>query len=785
MNKILKYVGAAIIGILTIASCSPDDYGTVNPDGIPTIEGVTPVITVDQTINQVTFSLPADMKGVMPIWIIDGTTYSTVNGLKKIYTKAGDYQVELKLMNKNGISDGSVTATFHIDNTVFDFTRYITLLCGGTENSSKEWRMQNEVAGHMGCGPAGTTGTEWWSAGVDDKKGVGIYDNRLIFGSDHSYTFNPGEAGTMYVNKGVTGIWTDHENADNDYNVPMAEKKTNFEFDVVGEDLFITLPSQTPFLYVPYADSWTSPRFKVESITGSTLNLIADNGSIAWHFTLTSGAAEVAFNGFKYASEFNIWKPIDDASSYTTSFWYAPGWTQIADPGFAQNGSEYTFTLPSATTDQWQAQCFIIPNTLALSAGTKYDFSCILNSSTDNAHVTLKLTDKTNDGNYVFVETIALKAYEDYVFYLSDVNNMTADADCKLVIDFGGNGENCTATVKNITLKDHANDDGTILPKEEEPATVTWREADNLLKNLQFTKFFYYAPGWNQIADPALTEKDGSYTLALPSATYDRWQAQFHMKNTGVALSADKKYDFRVVFNSSTDIKGVSIKLAQDDDDNTFILDSRADLTAYNDYTFEGVNLEGKDISNLKIVFDFGGNPDGSEITISKILLQEHAANAEELTWDAAAGNNLWTESLSPNFFYYAPGWSQIADPTVTQNGRTVKLSLPTATTDQWQAQVAWKETGISTKANEKYDFQVLLTPNQNLNGVTVKLVKDGDDNTFYFTDRINLSAYETYTFRYVGMAGIDMDKVNLFLDFGGNPANTEIEVSDIILRKH
>ena len=34
------------------------------------------------------------------------------------------------------------------------------------------------------------------------------------------------------------------------------------------------------------------------------------------------------------------------------------------------------------------------------------------------------------------------------------------------------------------------------------------------------------------------------------------------------------------------------------------------------------------------------------------------------------------------------------------------------------------------------------------------------------------------------GMEGIDADQVNLVLDFGGNPANTEVTVSKIIVKE-
>ncbi len=794
MKNIFKYLfGLAALALF--AACSPESFD--GADGkIPSLEDVDPVVTVDQNINQVTFSLPSNVKGVMPVWIFyenrgtanEKVTYSTVNGLKKIFTSSGDYEAEFKLMNRNGMSDGSKSFTFHIDNSIVNFDKYLTLISGGTAaGSSKEWRIDNSKAAHMGCGPSGTTGTEWWSAKADEKAAYGVYDNRLTFTSDYKYTFNPGESGTMYVNNGCTTLNT--TGSTEDFTIPATEQTVDYQFEVEGDDLYLVLPAHTQFPYMPNDETWASPRFKVESMTGAAIELVCDNGSIAWHFSLTSGAAVKAFDGFKYNSEFNLWKPFDDAGDISTHFYYAPGWAQIADPTFVANGAEYTFTLPEATSDQWQAQCPLKPSALSLKASSTYDFSCIINATNDIKGVTIKLTDVNSGENFVFVERVDVKAYEDYVFYVSDVNKMTADADCEVFFDFGGNPANTSVTVRNIVVKDHANDDGTVLPSDDdEPAgSVEWREADNLLAGVTYSDistYYAHTSGWEALPEYTHSYADGVHTISLPTATNAQWQAQYTLNNLGVSTSVDKNYDIRVKINSSQSFNGVTVKFVQQDDDNVFLTADVHEVKAYEEKVVELVNLPGVDISNLKIVYDFGNCPDNTDITISGVILQEHQASADELTWDATAADNIWGADLYPNVFYYAPGWAQIANPAITTNGRTYTVSLPEATSDQWQAQVT-TETELSTSASETYDFQVILTPNQDVNGATIKLTKVGDDNVYYTADRHDLKAYEPYAFRMVGMAGQDIDKLKLVLDFGGCSAGTEVEVSDIILRKH
>ena len=138
------------------------------------------------------------------------------------------------------------------------------------------------------------------------------------------------------------------------------------------------------------------------------------------------------------------------------------------------------------------------------------------------------------------------------------------------------------------------------------------------------------------------------------------------------------------------------------------------------------------------------------------------------------------------NSFYYAPAWSQIADPTVETLEKGFKVTLPEATTDQWQAQVAF-HTDMTTNAATNYDFKCVVKSNNDHPGVTIKLVLSGggeNDNVFYFADRHPLAAEEEFVYEMPNMAGIDMDKVSLFFDFGGCAADTEITVTDIILKE-
>ncbi len=64
---------------------------------------------------------------------------------------------------------------------------------------------------------------------------------------------------------------------------------------------------------------------------------------------------------------------------------------------------------------------------------------------------------------------------------------------------------------------------------------------------------------------------NGAFVVSLPEATTNQWQAQMHVElDKVIALSVDKTYDFSVIIASTTKHPGVTVKVQQKGDDNTF-----------------------------------------------------------------------------------------------------------------------------------------------------------------------------------------------------------------------
>ena len=790
-----------------MTACSPESFDGADINGLPQVSGVDFQMTVDQETNQMVATYtPA--AGTYPIWILNGTQYSTLQEVGYQTPEAGTYTIDLKLGNRNGFSQGTVSKTFTFNETKVDYSADFRRLC------DKEWRFANKEVGHLGCGPAGTAGTEWWSAQPDDKKDFGMYDDRITFTADTrkggTFNYNAGADGLTYVNTGTTK-WG-HEDAD--WDATIGNQTSTWSFEVydwqdadgnVSKQTYIQLAANTAFPYISSDAQYEDPKFRIESLTASKLVLVYEtpDRSIAWRFIFTSAEAEAVFEGFDANSDFNMWKGITPVMS----FYYNPdpGWgneqTAAFEALFQGGNNDYTVTIPEACYDRWQAQVHFHTD-LNISAANHYDFSAIFSSDVDINGVTVKLTNEADADAIIDVDNVDLKAGEDYIFWKSDIPGMDL-SQVKLVLDFGRAAGPTVVNVRNIVLKDHANDDGTKLPEDnpgggdvEPVATMDWNyeSGSNLWKAVDdgsmFDAFGYYFAddGWGGIAYSEATHSGDTYELTLPEGLGgSQWQGQFHI-DTKLTASASKAYNFYLVMEADQDCPQVTFKLT-DSGDSNFFIEERVDVPA-DGFVFkrEGVTLkEGTDASAIRLFFDFGGSPAGTHIKISKIYFEE----AVTLNYDDA--DNLWKGVDDGSMFdafgyYFAAGddWHAIDYTEVKQSGNVYELTLPAENgSNQWQAQFHI-DTKLTASAAKSYNFQFDIESDSDLPQVTMKLTDAGDTNWFV-EERNDVAADEVQTFSWKGVQtheGADATAIRLFFDFGGSPGGANIKISNIVFKE-
>ena len=807
-----------------MTACSPDKFDGADPNGIPSLSGADFNMTVDQETNQMiaTFTPQA---GTYPVWIINGNTYSTLQEVGYQNPEAGTYTIEMKLGNRNGFSQSTISKTFTFNETKIDYSADFRRLCG------KEWRIANKEQGHLGCGPAGTAATEWWSAAPNDKKDFGVYDDRITFTADTrkggSYTYNAGADGNTYVNKGVTKWNTQNDDADVD--VAVGNQTSSWSFEIydwedaegnVTKQTYIQLADNTAFPYISSDAQYENPKFRIETLTATKLVLVYDapDRGIAWRYILTSAPDErlVEEQGFDANSDFNLWKGITP----NATFYFNPGWgterTGEMEAGYTGGNNDYTVTVPDACSDRWQAQ-FHLHTDLNLKAGTNYDFSVIFNADKDIDGVTVKLTDEADADAIIDVADVNLKAGQDIVFWKSNIEGKDLSK-VKLVFDFGHATGATKINVSNVVIKDHANDDGTIVPSGTDDVTpeVSWvavDSPDNLGAGFN-TKgemgFWWADAGWGQIEDPGFSYAGGVYTVTAVENGGSEWQAQCSI--TGVPLKIEKGqgYDVSVKIKANMDLGRVTVKVNKDpdvnNDPNTLCYKGDFSLKdGENVLTF--INVVAKngeeeiEFDQGKFIFDFGGAPAGFVAEISDIIIQKHQvdnsdpANVDWCAYDSADNLGAGFNTVGTMGFWWADAsWGQVGDPGFSYANGVYTVTAVENGGSEWQAQCSITGVPLKIEKGQMYDVSVDIETNMDLPRVTVKVNKDpdvtNDPNTLCYKGDFSLNDGPN-TLQFAGVIAkngeeeIEFDQAKMIFDFGGAPAGFIAKISKIIIQKH
>ena len=790
-----------------VTSCSPDEFSGADINGLPTVSGVDFNISVDQETNQM-IATYTPQPGTYPVWILNGTQYSTLQEVGYNNPEAGTYMIDLMLGNRNGFSQAMVSKTFTFNETKIDYSADFHRITG------KEWRIANKEVAHMGCGPAGTAGTEWWSAQPNDKKDFGVYDDRITFTAETrkggTYSYNAGADGKTYVNTGTTKWGSEPA----DFDAVIGNQTSTWSFEVydwedadgkVTKQTYIQLGQYTAFPYISSDAQYENPKFRIETLTATKMVLVYDapDGSIAWRFILTSAADErlVEEQGFDANSDFNLWKGVTPEAT----FYFAPNWspdrTAEMQATYTDKGNDYSVTVPDAASDRWQAQMHLHTTGVVTSAASHYDFSCIFVADADIDGVTVKVTNEADNEAIIDVDNISLKAGKEYVFWKSDVEGKDLSP-VKIVFDFGHATGVTNINVSNIVLKDHANNDGTIVSESgeggEDKPTMDWNyeAGSNLWKAVDdgtlFEAFGYWFAddSWTALGtQPEATHSGDAYEITLPQGMGgSQWQGQFHI-DTKLTASASKAYNFYFVMETDQDCPGVTVKLTDSGDSNYFC-EGRHDVKGDEPFVFklEGATLkEGQDASAIRLFFDFGGSPAGTHVKISKIYFEE----AVVINYDDA--NNLWKGvddgSVASEFGYWFAddSWTALAtQPVATRNGDTYEITLPEGMGgSQWQGQFHI-DTKLTASAAKQYHFQLVMEADSDCPGVTIKLTDAGDSN-FFCEGRHDIKADEPYVYTLKGATlkeGNDAAAIRLFFDFGGSPAGTKVKISKIVFKE-
>jgi len=334
-------------------------------------------------------------------------------------------------------------------------------------------------------------------------------------------------------------------------------------------------------------------------------------------------------------------------------------------------------------------------------------------------------------------------------------------------------------------------------------------ENNNILKEAKLNDFstWFANDGWAAFADQPTTKyNNGEITLHWNEVGPQRWQGQFALNNMGITLSKDKKYDFSCIITSTKTHGGFKIKICQQDNDDNILLDKDFKISeAGEPKCFYATELDGIDASNAKIVFDFGGGQQDTEVLIENLVIVESDLNKIEAPSELAAefnyndDKNLWKQidaeqAFEEGCYFGTADWTDMgfkpADLKSVHQGAKHTITIPVTTvTEQWHAQYSLNLTkGIALPfaGTDKIDFSCHITTSANLPGATFKLTQADNDNNFFFADRIAIKKGE-WVVRYENVPlskAEDAANIKFVFDFAGAEEGTEITISNITIFK-
>lgn len=637
MKTTLKYIALSMSAAL-MAACSPD-YITPDQAKLPQAADFDVQVEVNQETNYVTFNM--NNNGIVPVWIVGATdpidnangskvtgkNYAyTGNGLLLRFRDEGKHTVEVKAYNAHGISVGSQMVEFTLNNTYrdpFDPAPYIKALSDG---STKTWEWNHTVAGHFGCGPFGGTGTEWWSAGAEEKKDWSLYDDKITFGADGSYIYDPGD-GQLYVNAN-SGIKSEYATGE-DYLVPWEKTTATYSVesnwnDAGVEEIYITLPKGTPMSYVADQTELDDPRYLVlESKPADMkkcLKLVANlktSGNpdgIAWHYEFVKeGSAGGDVTDPLYGKTSKTWVLDSEANGHlgcgpdqaNAAGWWAAGPNEKA--GFGLYDDEITFYTDGKYVFNPGAdgKIYINKEVTAIGPGTTQSEDYDIDWTVQESTYTL------NGDVLTFPEGVVIG----YVANNESVTNptyvITENTEDKLVIVANFSGISWQYIYK---------------PK---PDVFDVDGPGNFWKSASVSMTYWYSPSdWSGGLNPETeTLENNGLKVVIPEGIGgNEWQGQtvFH---TDIPMSASKTYDFCVTVEADQDIPAMTFKLAWESNDNDhaafYVNDFTVEAGEPATFKMESV-VPDVDYDKVVLFVDLGRCTAGTTVTLTKICMQEH-----------------------------------------------------------------------------------------------------------------------------------------------------------------
>lgn len=222
-------------------------------------------------------------------WNLGGTN-KTGNKVTQRFPLPGDYEISLTLATKGGSATISETLTTEETDYAFLESEEMQLISGGVDaTEGKTWVLDSLSAGHLGVGPPGSPGLEWWAAAPLAKQETGVlYDDKMTFklvGFDFIYENN----GESYVKdyRADDPAYSNPEERDTDYKVDFEPSSASWNMEQQDGNWYLSLSTPDGSPIFPIFDvGAVNNRYKVLKLEENKLEIVAVEGGDgnAWHY---------------------------------------------------------------------------------------------------------------------------------------------------------------------------------------------------------------------------------------------------------------------------------------------------------------------------------------------------------------------------------------------------------------------------------------------------------------------------------------------------------------------
>ncbi len=275
--------------VATMFACDPQMDDKPDIGALPSDDQVDFTIAAGTDDFRFNITNTSAVTGI-PSWDLGNGSKSSNQQVNAYYPLPGEYNVTLTLITKAGTvkKTKKVTQT-KTDYSIFTDPKFVMLSGGVNAANGKTWVLDSLAKGHIGVGPAGSVGLEWWSADPLAKKNVKVlYDDKINFkvtGFVATLTNN----GQSYVKgfvKDTPGYSNQYE-LDTDYVVDYNPAPGTWFLEEKNGKVYLTLSGSTP-MFPCFDVGGTDGQYEVLKIEENLLELVTIDKveHNAWHYQL-------------------------------------------------------------------------------------------------------------------------------------------------------------------------------------------------------------------------------------------------------------------------------------------------------------------------------------------------------------------------------------------------------------------------------------------------------------------------------------------------------------------